>query len=62
MSKEITALKTSYESKLLEHDDKLRQMKIKYDDVVAKYRQIAQENAELLKKTELKPCDYKNEL
>ena len=62
MSKEIAVIKTSYESKLLEHDDKLRQLKIKYDDVVVKYRQISQENVELLKKIELKPSDFKNEL
>jgi len=58
----MTTLKTSYEEKLFEKDEKLRQMKTKYDDLMGKYQELVQENTNLQNKIASMPSDLKKEM
>ncbi len=62
MSKEMAAIKATNEEKLSDRDEKLRQMKAKYDELMTKHRQIVQENDTLHNKIDSLPGSAKLEM
>lgn len=62
MSKELASVRATSEARVADRDEKLRQMKKKYDDLVIKCRQLADELVNARNRLDSMPNDSKAEM